>query len=74
MFQALAPRSDSGLALETSALNVSGHSFIINLVDPTKLPHKDLPVLRIIHSKKLAWNSDSVCYLHPSFFFKSKLI
>ena len=73
MFQALAPDSDEGLALETSALNVSGHSFIINLVDPTKLPHKDLPVLRIIHSKKLAWNSDSViCILH--FFFKSKLI
>ena len=54
MFQALAPRSDRGLALETSALNVSGHSFIINLVDPTKLPYKDFPVLRIIHSKKLA--------------------
>ena len=54
MFQALAPDSDEGLALETSALNVSGHSFIINLVDPTKLPYKDFPVLRIIHSKKLA--------------------
>ena len=56
MFQALAPRSDRGLALETSALNISGHSFIINLVDPTKLSHKDL----FIHSKKLACNFDSV--------------
>ena len=56
MFQALAPHSDEGLALETSALNVSGHSYIINLVDPTKLPYKDL----FIHSKKLACNFDSV--------------
>ena len=66
MFQALAPRSDRGLALETSALNVSGHSFIINLVDPTKLPHKDLPVLRIIHSKN--WHG-TLTLLFASFIF-----
>ena len=56
MFQALAHHSDEGLALETSALNVSGHSYIINLVDPTKLPYNNL----FIHSKKLACNFDSV--------------
>ena len=47
------------VALETSASNVSGHSYIINLVDPTKLPYMDL----FIHSKKLACNFDSVIWI-----------
>ena len=67
MSQALAPYSDEGLALET-ALNIGGHSYIINLVGPTKLPFNNL----FIYSKKLAWNSDTViCIL---FFLKSKSI